>query len=86
MRIDFHARFDKQYKKLSSKERQQFKAKLAIFIQNNLDPVLNNHSLKGRFADYRSINVNGDTRAIFMQHTSKHVEFVYIGTHNQLYR
>lgn len=86
MRIDFHTSFDKQFKKLPKKHQEQFKKRLVLFAQDKTDPILNNHRLNGRYANYRSINVNGDIRAVFIEHTPGHVEFAYIGTHSQLYR
>ncbi len=85
MRIDFHRHFDKQFKKLSAAQKQQFKIRLALFSENRWDITLNNHPLKGEYQGYRSINVTGDIRAVFIEHAEKHIEFVYIGSHSQLY-
>ncbi len=85
MKIDFHRNFDKRFKKLNTRQRQQFKIKLTIFTQDQSHPTLNNHGLKGRYAGYRSINISGDFRAVFIQHSASHVEFIDIGSHSQLY-
>lgn len=85
MIIDFHKKFDKQSAKLNKTSRDQFKNRLELFIEDRTDPVLNNHGLKGKYIGYRSINVTGDIRAIYIEHTKDHVEFVYIGSHGQLY-
>jgi addiction module RelE/StbE family toxin len=85
MIIDFHKRFDKQNSKLNKTIRDQFKDRLVLFIEDRTDPVLNNHGLKGKYTGYRSINVTGDIRAIFIEHAKDHIEFVYIGSHSQLY-
>lgn len=86
MRLDFHRHFDRQYKKLSGSKQKQFRSQLGLFISNQNSAALNNHALKGKYLGYRSINVSGDLRAIFIQHSKKHIEFVYIGTHSQLYK
>lgn len=86
MRIDFHKRFDKQYKKLPVASKKKFENQLAILISNQNNPVLNNHALKGKYTGYRSINVTGDIRAIYIPHSKDHIEFAYIGSHAQLYK
>lgn len=85
MRIDFHRNFDKRLSKLNKKQREKFKIRLVEFTQDKYKPELNNHGLKGKFKDYRSINVTGDIRAVFIAHSEDHIEFVHIGTHSQLY-
>lgn len=85
MRIDFHRNFDKRLSRLPKKHREQFKTRLIEFVSDQYNPILSNHTLKGRFEGYRSINVTGDVRAVFMLHNESHVEFVDIGSHSQLY-
>jgi len=85
MRIDFHRNFDKRFSKLTDNQRQQFKARVTEFVSDQYKPILNNHALKAKFNGYRSINVTGDVRAIFMLHSDNHIEFVDIGSHSQLY-
>lgn len=86
MIVDFHKSFDKQYAKLTSKQKEQATVRIALFIDNLSDPTLNNHGLKGKYAGYRSINIAGDLRAIFIMTAPEHAEFVYIGSHSQLYK
>lgn len=85
MKINFHRNFDKRYSKLKRKHQEQFRQRLALFINDRYNPILNNHALKGRFEGYRSMNVTGDIRAIFIMHSSDQVEFVEIGSHSELY-
>jgi len=85
MRIDFHRNFDKRLSKLNRKQKEQFKLRLVEFTQDRYKPELNNHALKGKYKGYRSINVTGDIRAVFIPHSDNHVEFVHIGSHSQLY-
>jgi addiction module RelE/StbE family toxin len=61
---------------------------LEIFIQDEFNPILNNHSLKGKFAGYQSININGDWRALYSIQTINTkiiIIFEVLGTHSQLY-
>ncbi len=73
MIIQFHKQFEKQYKKLTPHLKLQFKEKISIFTENPYNTVLNNHPLKGRYLNYRSINITGDFRAIYKQITSEKV-------------
>ena len=85
MRVDFHRSFDKHFRTLPQNVRERFKARLVLFAEDRTNPLLNNHRLKGKYAGYRSINVTGDIRAIFIEHSATHVEFVEIGPHSKLY-
>lgn len=84
MRIDYHKDFLKSFKKLSKKVKDNFKKRQILFEENEFDPVLNNHALKGKWLGYRSINVTGDIRAVFKRDNDK-VIFVAIDSHSNLY-
>lgn len=86
--INFTKSFRKYYQKSPRKIQKYFNERLEIFIQNEFDPILNNHSLKGNFAGYRSINITGDWRALYsiqIINTKTQIVFEAIGTHSQLY-
>lgn len=85
MIIRFHKNFEKQYKKLNSKTQSQAAARLEIFLNDPFNPILNNHPLKGKFIDYRSINISGDLRAIYKFNGLEECIFVFIGSHSELY-
>ena len=85
MKIYFHKNFEKKIKKLDRKIKKQFFSRLILFEKNPFAPQLNNHSLKGKFAGYRSINITGDFRAIFKQLDRDSIEFSTIDTHGNLY-
>ena len=86
MRIEYSKKFIKEFRKCPDNIKKAFKKRLQVFISNERDPVLNNHSLTGRLQDYQSINVNGDWRVIFQKIDSGTiVYFVAIGTHSKLY-
>ncbi len=84
MEIVFHKKFKKQFFKLSTKTQKQFSEKLAIFMNDPFDFSLNNHALKGEYANCRSLNVSGDIRAISYEEKSA-VYFLISGSHSELY-
>lgn len=77
--------FDKAYSKLPQTVKAKFKQRRNIFLADEFDIILNNHSLSGRYVGFRSINITGDFRAIYYRLEQDTVIFVDIGTHSQLY-
>ncbi len=86
MKVKFHKNFEKQYKKLTKKQQEKTKERLEIFIRNPFDSILNNHSLKGKYLDYRSINITGDLRAIYKYIDPDECVFIALGRHRDLYK
>ena len=84
MNISYSKNFMAQAKKLSPKVRQKLLEKIEMFAENPLHPMLRNHQLKGKWKEYRSIDVTGGVRALYLQHESE-VIFNTVGTHSQLY-
>jgi addiction module RelE/StbE family toxin len=85
MTIRYLPKFKKQYKKLPKKIQAQFDEKVQLFAIDPTLPVLKVHPLKGNFAGYWSMNVNGDIRALYMMDGDAIIIFGLIGTHSQLY-
>ena len=85
MRIDYHKRFVKQYKKLPFKLQSKYNERLKIFITNPLAQELNNHPLHGEYLGYRSINITGDLRAVYEVQGGA-IKFLFIDTHSNLYK
>lgn len=85
MTVFFHKNFNKQYKKLKASEKKRTQERLLLFIQNPYHPLLNNHPLKGKYLDYRSINVTGDLRGIYKMISDNEVIFVTVDSHSNLY-
>ncbi len=78
--------FDKQYAKLTIKNRLRFQERLAVFRAKPFDSDLRNHPLKGKkYFGYRSIDVTGDIRALYTVKGDIVIIFGFIGTHSQLY-
>ncbi|GMX58322.1 MAG: hypothetical protein YFSK_6800 [Candidatus Yanofskyibacterium parasiticum] len=85
MKIVFHRNFEKQILKLRPAEREKLKLRLKIFLNDPFDSQLNNHPLKGKYADCRSINIGGDLRAVYKYTDENSCVFIKIGTHSELY-
>ena len=85
MNIRFHKNFEKQYKKLRRREQEKVQKKLELFFKDPFNIQLNNHPLKGKYTDYRSINITGDLRAIYKFISKKECIFVIIDNHSNLY-
>ncbi len=87
MKVKYQKSFLKDFKKLDEKIKKQFLKRQTIFLKNTFDPILKNHSLKGDFKNFRSININADFRAIYFYDDSDgYYYFVRIGKHSQLYK
>ena len=68
-----------------TKTKEAVRKRFELFIQNQFDPILNNHSLTGIYEGCRSINITGDWRAIYFQNETT-IFFIALGTHSQLYK
>ncbi len=84
MKIFLHDKFKKKLNKLPLKIQEQFLFRLNIFMINPTDVILNNHSVENCYPGSRSININGDYRAIFYIENNVAV-FKKVGTHSELY-
>ncbi len=84
MTIRLHKNFKKQFTKLTQSQKNKFRERRDIFLQDESNPVLNNHALKGKYQGYRSINVSGDIRVIYRKNAND-IIFVEIGSHSRLY-
>lgn len=84
MTIQLHKNFKRQYEKLTKSQKIKFKERRSVFLQDEFNPILNNHALKGKYQGYRSINITGDIRVIF-EKEAQYIVFVKIGSHSSLY-
>ena len=85
MIISFSKQCKKDFKKLPKKAKIQFQDRLHLFIENQDSPLLNNHKLHGKYNEFFSINISGDTRAIYEKLGKHKALFIKIGKHSQLY-
>ena len=84
MNISYSKNFITQAKKLNPKTRQKLLERIRVFSENPLHSTLRNHQLKGKYKEYRSIDITGDIRALYLQREDEAI-FDTIGTHSQLY-
>ena len=84
MKIDLDRSFLKDLKKLDKNIQQKFYDRVTLLLENPFHPLLNNHTLHGVYAGFRSINISGDIRALYLESPSIYM-FSRIGTHSQLY-
>lgn len=85
MKLYFHKKFEKQYGRLQKQEQKRVQERIGLFRENPFHPVLENHPLQGKYAEYRSINIGGDLRAVFKRVGADEYVFAKIGTHSELY-
>lgn len=85
MTIKYLPKFKKQYKKLPRKFQDQFDERIQLFLIDRTAPKLRIHPLKGNYAGYWSMNVNGDIRALYIVQGETLVIFALIGSHSDLY-
>lgn len=90
MVIRIKRKFVKQYEKAPKNVQVAVDERIVLFRQEPFHPLLHNHRLAGSYQGYRSINITGDWRALYLERRSVTgdivVEFKLLGTHNQLYR
>lgn len=86
IKVRFTTKFKKQINKTDSKIQKAFDNRLALFLENFDNPILNNHALIGKYKGCRSININGDWRAVYSVYSDDEIVFEMIGTHSQLYK
>ena len=86
MRYFLSKSFEKSFKKMPRKIKDNTINRLNVFISDPMDESLNNHSLSGKFSKYRSINISGDIRAVYQIDEDNNVAiFIDIGSHSKLY-
>ena len=86
MKIRYHKRFEKQFKKLPLKTKNKVIEVIEIFVSNPYDERLSNHSLKGALLGKKAISASFDIRIIFEEFDDYAlVIFIDLGTHNRVY-
>jgi addiction module RelE/StbE family toxin len=78
-------RFEKDFSRLPKPIKKKAIASLQQFTQDPQNPTLRNHGLSGKWKGHFSINVTGDTRAVYFVIEDGIVRFVAIGSHSELY-
>lgn len=89
LHIEYTVLFNKQLKKAPLDIKIAFKESRELFLDNPNHPNLRNHTLREKYAGYRSIDVTGDWRALFKIRKNENktvISFYILGTHDQLYK
>ena len=82
MKIGYHRKFQKSFKKLPPNLKQKTIETIEIFLQNPNDRRIKNHKLKGKLKKFRAICVAFDLRIVFEEGTNYvDVLFLDIGSH-----
>jgi len=79
--------FKKAYAKRISHRRNlvaRFEERYDLFVEDQRNPILEDHALSGKLEGFRAFSITGDTRAVYFIHDNI-AYFVDIGTHNQVY-
>jgi addiction module RelE/StbE family toxin len=84
MILSFSKKFIKQSKNLPPGLRQKLQQRLDLFRRHPFHPTLHNHALQGKYKPYRSIDIAGDLRALYLEYDDR-IIFNLLGTHAQLY-
>jgi addiction module RelE/StbE family toxin len=87
MIIKWHKNFQKSYQKRILPHKNidsKFKERVIIFINNPQSSILKDHKLKGNKHKYRAFWIGGDLRVSYKK-DGNIVEFMDIGSHNQVY-
>ena len=88
MKILTHKTFDKHFRKriLSNpKLVTRFEERVAIFTEDPQNPLLKDHPLTGSQTGHRAFWITGDIRVVYEPVDEDTVNFLDIGTHNQVY-
>lgn len=83
--------YTKQFKR-RLKQRYGHQPKVIVRFQKHLElfsagirrEPLNDHPLTGRLKGLRAFSVGGDVRVVYRE-TNEYIEFLDIGSHNQVY-
>lgn len=84
MKAGYSKQFLRQYTKLSPRIRQKVDERILLWQKDPFNARLRDHQLKGAYKQYRSIDVTGDYRALYLTQNDTAI-FDKVGTHSQLY-
>jgi len=84
MKASYTKNFLHQYSKLLPKIRLGVDERIILWQSDPLNSQLRDHQLKGKYKHYRSIDITGDYRALYLLNGNEAV-FDLLGTHSQLY-
>lgn len=88
MKIKYTGKFIKHFKQRIKPHSQlvlRFNQRASLFLDSPINPILNDHPLKGKKRNQRSFSITGDIRVVYFIEDGD-AYFLDIGTHNQVYK
>lgn len=82
MKIYYSPEFQREYKRLPEKVKEEAKEKERIFRENPFDQRLKTHKLGGKLAGFWAFSVNFQYRVIFRFQPDRSIRFYAIGRHS----
>ena len=87
MKIQFHRRFEKRFKKLPSHLKEKTGEAIKRFTVNPFHPLLRNHALTGRMNGKRAFYISANIRVIFEEFDGYVLIILLdIGSHDEVYK
>lgn len=86
MRYILSKGFEKDFAKLPKRIKTQAIYAMELFVEDPKNPILRAHALKGKWMGHFSLDVAGDTRAIYFVTEKDFIRFVAIGSNSELYK
>jgi addiction module RelE/StbE family toxin len=86
MRIRYHKKFEKRFKKLPPSLKKKTISAIRKFVKDPFDKTLANHPLTGKLLGKRAFSVTGDIRIVFEEYNSYVLVIMLdVGSHSQVY-
>ena len=86
MKIKYHKKFEKRFKKLSPSLKSKTVLAVEKFTKDPFDKTLGNHPLTGKLQGKRAFAVTGDVRVVFEEHDDYVLVVILdVGSHPQVY-
>lgn len=86
--VNFHKSFLKSYgKRIKNDQKLKLQAinRVELFKTDRSNSILKDHQLTGEKQGLRAFSITGDIRIVYRLVSDNFVEFLDIGSHNQVY-
>ena len=83
--VTFEKHWLKYLNKLTDKEKDNLKTRLAMFKEDIFDKRLKTHRLKGNLKEYYSFSITYSDRIIFRLLDDSEILFIEVGSHDICY-
>jgi addiction module RelE/StbE family toxin len=88
-KVIYHQLFVKHFRQRIGKYPKlvnQYAKRYGFFVADRQNLLLKDHQLTGDLAGKRAFSIGGDLRVVYREKEKGVVEFMDIGSHNQVYR